>query len=75
MLKTREGVLCANAMSDERFTGENSQDSIHRLGLRSVICVPIVSRDAVHGVFHLDCSMSHHTYTQEQLRWLWPSVG
>lgn len=68
VLKTREGVLCANAMSDERFTGENSQDSIHRLGLRSVICVPIVSRDAVHGVFHLDCSMSHHTYTQEQLR-------
>lgn len=67
-VKTREGVLCTNAMSDDRFTGEDSQDSIHRLGLRSVICVPIVSRDAVHGVFHLDCSMSHHTYTQEQLR-------
>ncbi len=68
VLKTREGVLCANAMTDERFTGESKQDSIHRLGLRSIICVPIIARDKIHGVFHLDCSMSHHTYTQEQLR-------
>lgn len=68
VLKTRGGVLCANALTDDRFGGDNKQDSIHRLGLRSIICVPIVARDKVHGVFHLDCSMSHHTYTQEQLR-------
>lgn len=68
VLKTRGGVLCANALTDDRFSGENKQDSIHRLGLRSIICVPIIARDKVHGVFHLDCSMSHHTYTQEQLR-------
>ncbi len=68
VLKSREGVLCANAMSDERFSGEDSQDSIHRLGLRSVICVPILLRDKVEGVIHMDCSMSHHTYTHEQLR-------
>jgi signal transduction histidine kinase len=60
--------LCANALTDDRFGGDSKQDSIHRLGLRSIICVPIVARDKVHGVFHLDCSMSHHTYTQEQLR-------
>jgi len=68
VLKTREGVLCANAMTDDRFSGESKQDSIHRLGLRSIICVPITARNKIHGVFHLDCSMSHHTYTQEQLR-------
>ena len=68
VLKKKEGILCANAMTDDRFTGENSQDSIHRLGLRSVICVPVLTHDGVQGVFHLDCSMSHHTYTQEQLR-------
>jgi len=68
VLKTRDGVLCANAMTDERFHGENNQDSIHRLGLRSIVCVPIVARDQIHGIFYLDCSMSHHTYTQEQLR-------
>lgn len=68
VLKTRDGVLCANAMTDDRFQGENSQDSIHRLGLRSILCVPILARDRIHGIFHLDSSMSHHTYTPEQLR-------
>ncbi len=68
VVETREGVLCANAMTDDRFSSNNMQDSIHRLGLRSVICVPVVVHQEVHGVFHLDCSMSHHTYTQEQLR-------
>lgn len=68
VLDHREGVLCANAMTDDRFTQEDLQDSIHRMGLRSVICVPIVAGDEIHGVVHLDCSMSRHTYTQEQLR-------
>ena len=68
VLSTRDGVLCPNAMTDNRFGGADPQDSIHRLGLRSVICVPIISHNQIHGVIHLDCSMSHHTYTQEQLR-------
>lgn len=68
VIRTRDGVLCANAMTDGRFSGDSMPDSIHRLGLRSIICVPIIARDHVQGVFHLDCSMSHHTYTQEQLR-------
>ena len=68
VITTRDGVLCANAMTDSRFSGESKHDSIHRLGLRSTICVPIVVREEVHGVIHMDCSMSHHTYTQEQLR-------
>ncbi len=66
--ETKEGVLCANAMADHRFSENNMEDSIHRLGLRSVICVPVVAHEEVHGVIHLDCSMSHHTYTNEQLR-------
>ena len=69
VVESKEGVLCANAMTDERFADErNKGDSIHRLGLRSVICVPVLAHDEVHGVIHLDCSMSHHTYTGEQLR-------
>ena len=74
VLKTREGVLCANAMTDHRFSGDSMPDSIHRLALRSIICVPIIARNEVKGIFHLDCSMSHHTYTQEQLR-LVVSIG
>lgn len=68
VLNTKEGVLCANAMTDDRFSTDSKQDSIHRLGLRSIICVPIIARRQIHGIFYLDCSMSHHTYTQEQLR-------
>jgi signal transduction histidine kinase len=68
VVDTKSGLLCANAMTDDRFSPESSQDSIHRLGLRSVICVPIIAHEAVQGVIHLDCSMSHHTYTHEQLR-------
>jgi len=70
VVDTREGVLCANALTDDRFGGDDAQDSIHRLGLRSIICVPVIAHDQLHGVLHLDCSMSHHTYTQEQLRLL-----
>jgi signal transduction histidine kinase len=68
VVETSEGVLCANAMADDRFLSDDMQDSIHQLGLRSVICVPVVAHQEVQGVFHLDCSMSRHTYTQEQLR-------
>jgi signal transduction histidine kinase len=68
VVRAKEGLLCANAMTDERFSAESSQDSIHRLGLRSVICVPIMMREEVQGIIHMDCSMSQHTYTQEQLR-------
>lgn len=68
VIEQREGVLCSNAMSDERFGGKRRDGSIQAMGLQSVICVPILSRDAAMGVIHLDCSMSTHIYTEEQLR-------
>ncbi len=68
VLDTHEGILCANAMTDVRFPRESPEDSIASLGLRSVLCVPIVVRDRICGLFHLDCSMAHHSFTQEQLR-------
>ena len=74
VIDRRDGVLCANAMTDDRFSGEGMPDSVHSLGLRSIICVPIIMRDGIFGVFHFDCSMSRHTYTQEQLR-LAVSIG
>lgn len=68
VIKTKQGVLCANAMTDDRFSSENPQDSIHQLALGSVICVPVVVHRETYGVFHLDCSTSKHNYTPEQLR-------
>ncbi len=67
VLETREGVLCANAQSDARFGADQKDASIHNLGLRSVICVPILTHEEAVGVMHFDCNMARHTYTQQQL--------
>lgn len=62
-----QSVLCANAQGDQRFT---SGQSVHHLGIRSVICVPIVARGNILGVIHVDSSISEHTFTEDQLRLL-----
>jgi len=67
VLQTKEGVLCANASSDDRFGADARDSSLHRLGLRSVLCVPILAHDQVAGIIHIDCNMTQHTYTQAQL--------
>ncbi|MFO0972999.1 MAG: ATP-binding protein [Phycisphaerae bacterium] len=64
----REGVLCSNAASDERFAAKRRSGSIQAFGLRSMICAPIVARDDVFGVIHVDSPMSAHIYTEEQMR-------
>lgn len=74
VLDRRESVLCTNAMTDARFSRDGSQDSIHNLGLHSVICAPIMVRDLLLGVLHIDCAARAHTYTQEQLR-LMSAIG
>lgn len=66
VMKRREAVLCTNAMTDQRFA-EKKDGSIHSYGLRSVICAPISARGNVLGVIHIDCSMSSHTYDEQQL--------
>ncbi len=68
VVETRDGVLCANTMTEDRFHRHGNEDSIQQMGMRSVICVPIVAGDEIHGVCHLDCATAHHTYTPEQLR-------
>jgi signal transduction histidine kinase/pSer/pThr/pTyr-binding forkhead associated (FHA) protein len=72
-----EGVLSTNAMTDARFS---KGKSIHDLGIRSAICVPIKARRPgataaqpefeVLGVIYIDSSVKNYTYTPEQLRLL-----
>jgi len=64
----RAGVLCSNALSDERFGGRRRSGSLQAFTLRSVVCAPIMTRDEVMGVIHVDCPMSMHIYTEEQMR-------
>jgi signal transduction histidine kinase len=74
VLDNRQAVLCTNAMTDARFAGEAGQDSIADYGLHSLICAPIMVRDLMLGVIHIDCSAAAHTYTEEQLR-LMSAIG
>jgi signal transduction histidine kinase len=76
VIDKQEGVLCTNAQTDERFLpgSKASNESIVNYALRSVICVPIVAREDVLGVIHIDTSDSNKTYTEEQLR-LMTAIG
>ena len=74
VLLTGEGVLSSNAMTDQRFS---KGKSVHNLGIRSALCVPIKARklsdkggDAIIGVIYIDSSVRNYTYAPEQLRLL-----
>ncbi len=67
VMQTRSGVLSSNAVTDERF---RSGKSVQNLGMRSVICAPIVARDQILGVIHLDSPVQNHTYNDLELRML-----
>ncbi|GMV97575.1 MAG: FHA domain-containing protein [Phycisphaerae bacterium] len=68
VLDHRAAVLCTNAMDDKRFRTDAAQDSITDFGLHSVICAPIMVKDLLLGVIHIDSAATAHTYTPEQLR-------
>ena len=69
-----EGVLSSNAMADRRFS---KGKSVHSLGIRSALCVPIKARrmdakagDEILGVIYIDSSVKNYTYAPDQLRLL-----
>jgi len=63
--RSRQGVLLSDVQGDERF---RSGKSVQNLTLRSVICAPIVAREQVLGVIHLDCPITRHAYNEADLR-------
>ncbi|MBC8105798.1 MAG: FHA domain-containing protein [Anaerolineae bacterium] len=80
VLNSGEGVLSSNAMTDQRFS---KSKSIHNMGIRSSLCVPIKTRrldprgskpgaspDEVIGVIYIDSSVKNYTYSPDQLRLL-----
>ena len=74
VIRNDEGVLSSNAMADQRFS---KGKSVHDLGIRSALCVPIKARkldgqggDQVMGVIYIDSSVKNYTYSPDQLRLL-----
>jgi two-component system NtrC family sensor kinase len=74
VIEHAEGVLSSNAMTDARFS---KGKSVHNLGIRSALCVPIKCRridgrdgDEIIGVIYIDSSVKNYTYAPDQLRLL-----
>lgn len=51
VLREKKGILVSDAMHDERFQGSQS---IVRLGIREILCVPMKGRHGTLGVLYLD---------------------
>ena len=67
VINKQVGVLVSNAESDDRFA---SDDSIHSIGIRSTICVPIKGRERILGIIQASCGISEHTFTRNDLQLL-----
>jgi signal transduction histidine kinase len=74
VVQNGEGVLSANAMTDQRFSAGKS---VHAMSIHSALCVPVKARkldgkggDEVLGVIYVDSSAKNHTYVPDQLRLL-----
>ena len=64
VIRNRQGVISSDAQRDERFS---SGKSVHAMGIRSAMCVPLSARDKILGVIHLDSSVAEVAYTAEHL--------
>src|SRR5690606_24954286 len=74
VIENGQGVLSSNAMADRRFS---KGKSVHSLGIRSALCVPIKARrldgkdaDEILGVIYIDSAVRNYTYAPDQLRLL-----
>jgi len=60
-------VLSRDAKRDPRFS---ASDSIQVHDIRSTMCVPLVAKDQVLGVLHIDTKESVHAFTEDDLTFL-----
>lgn len=51
VLETREPIVSMDAITDEHF---GHRDSVRDLGLRSVVCVPLIIQDRLLGAIYID---------------------
>jgi diguanylate cyclase (GGDEF)-like protein len=65
VLNTREAVLLVNPLDDNRFL---SGKSIFENSIFSAICLPLLFRDQLHGIVHLDSSSWQRLFTEDDLQ-------
>lgn len=66
-LREQVAILSRDASIDSRFRGS---ESIIAHDIRSTMCVPMVSKQNVHGIIFLDCKESVHSFTEDDLAFL-----
>lgn len=64
VMEQGKAVLCANVKDDERFAG----GSLAGFEARSLIAAPVLAKDQVLGVIHLDTPTREHVYNEQELR-------
>lgn len=64
VLNTGEAIITTNAQTDPRFA---DQVSVINLGLRSVLCAPLRSRDEIIGAVYVDNRARAGIFTQDDL--------
>ncbi len=64
VLKNKQGIVLANAMTDSKYSGANS---IVNLKLQSVVCVPILLAEKVKGLVYVGCRRGNRSYGQSEL--------
>lgn len=61
----RRSILSTDVMDDQRFKGH---ESVSHLGLRSVMCVPLLVETEVIGLIQIDTQRQTHSFDQEDLQ-------
>lgn len=64
VVRNRQAVLSSDAMMDDRF---KTAKSIIMQGIRSTMTVPLLMKEEVLGVFHVDSSLTSGAFTQKDL--------
>jgi len=64
VIQKRQGVLCADAMDDERYS---MGVSIANFQIRSVIVVPMIAEGKVMGIVHVDGSESSKPFEEDDM--------
>ena len=67
VIQKRVGVLVADAMSDQRFS---QAQSVVNFRIRSVMCVPLVARNSLIGLLHIDTLDPTAAFQREDLELL-----
>ena len=64
VMTSREAVISVDVRGDQRYAG---QASVHALGLRAVICVPILFQKQIYGIIQIDSASSAALFEKADL--------